>query len=119
MKKYTLDGICSLKGNGFDCKGTVPGSLYSILLENGLMEDPFYRNNELKALALSEKEYTFSRSFDFWSRGNRVFLCCEGLDTLCEVVINGISVAKTDNMHRRYRFDSSIHQGEAKSRSAD
>ena len=105
MKEYSLNGIWRLSGNGYDCEGKIPGSLYSILLENGLMEDPFYRNNELEAFELCEHEYTFSRSFD-WNKGkNPIFLCCDGLDTLCDVYLNGKHVAYTDNMHRGYRFD--------------
>ena len=52
-----------MTGNGFDCNGTVPGSVYSFLLDNGLMKDPYYRQNELEATPLMEYDYTFSRSF--------------------------------------------------------
>ncbi len=65
MKKYDLAGMWHLSGNGYECDGKIPGSLYSILMENGLMDDPFYRDNEVKALALSEHEYEFSRSFEY------------------------------------------------------
>lgn len=105
MKKYDLNGIWHLSGNGYDCEGTVPGSLYSILLENGLMKDPFYRDNELKALRLAEHEYVFSKEFSFEVGEYPIFLCCNGLDTLCDIYINGKHVANTDNMHRSYRFD--------------
>ena len=105
MRKYDLNGIWHLSGNGYNCEGTVPGSLYSILLENGLMEDPFYRDNELKALRLAEHEYVFSKKFSFEAGEYPIFLCCNGLDTLCDVYINGKHVSYTDNMHRSYRFD--------------
>lgn len=36
--------------------------------------------------------------------GETVELVCEGLDTLSEIKINGVSVAKTSDMHRTYRF---------------
>lgn len=41
MKKISLNGIWNMTGNGFDCNGTVPGSVYSFLLDNGLMKDPY------------------------------------------------------------------------------
>ena len=63
MKKISLSGKWRMTGNGYDCYGTVPGSLYSFLLENGLMDDPYYRDNEYRALELSEHDYTFERSF--------------------------------------------------------
>lgn len=34
-----------------------------------------------------------------------VVLLCEGLDTLCEIEVNGENIAKTENMHRTYEFD--------------
>ena len=43
--------------------GTVPGSVYSFLLEAGRMEDPYYRDRELDALKRMEDDYTFSRTF--------------------------------------------------------
>lgn len=105
-----------MEGNGFSCKGKIPGSVYSFLLDNGLMDDPFYRDNELKALELMEHPYTFSRTFEFFGEGSPVFLCCDGLDTLCSIFVNDTLVAKTQNMHRRYRFDitHALQKGENK-----
>ena len=105
MKRIDLNGIWRMTGNGFDCTGTVPGSVYSFLLDAGLMEDPFYRDNELAALKLMHHDYTFTRSFTYDPSGSRVLLCCDGLDTLCTIAINGVEVASTKNMHRRYEFD--------------
>ncbi len=105
MKRYELNGVWKMVGNGFSCTGNIPGSLYSFLLENKLMDDPFYRDNELKALELASHDYEFSRTFTYVKKDAPVFLCCDGLDTLTDITINGTHVAKTDNMHRRYRFD--------------
>ena len=105
MKRIDLSGRWQMTGNGFCCEGTVPGSVYSFLLDAGLMDDPFYRDNELKALRLMEHDYTFSRTFDFVPGGEKVLLCCDGLDTLCTLSLNGSMVASTKNMHRRYEFD--------------
>lgn len=105
MKITSLNGKWHLFGNKYDCYGTIPGSVYSFLLDNHLMENPFYRDNELKALELISHEYSFSRSFSIKKSGNPMFLCCDGLDTLCTIFINGEKIAAADNMHRRYRFD--------------
>ncbi len=109
MKRINLSGIWQMKGNGYFCQANIPGSVYSFLLENKLIGDPFYRDNELKALALMEHAYTFSRSFHYHSDSYPVFLCCDGLDTLCSIFINGAKVAATRNMHRRYRIDITAH----------
>ena len=107
MRKISLNGTWHLSGGGYACDGTVPGSVYSFLLDNRLMEDPFYRTNELDALKIMENDFTFSRTFDFTrpEAGVPVFLHCDGLDTLCDLSLNGHPVASTDNMHRTYEFD--------------
>lgn len=105
MKTFSLNGTWQLTGGGYACEGSVPGSVYSFLLEKGLMEDPFYRMNELDALQLMENEFTFSRSFDYPATTNPVLLRCEGLDTLCDLYLNGHHVGYTDNMHRTWEFD--------------
>lgn len=43
--------------------GTVPCSMYSILLAHGKMDDPFYRLNEYAARAMSEEDCTLTASF--------------------------------------------------------
>ena len=106
MNKISLNGMWNMKGNGFDCNGTVPGPVYSFLLDAGLMQDPYYRQNELEALNLMEEDYTFSRNFDFdKSVSDTVFLCCDSLDTICDIYLNGSPVGHTENMHRSYKFD--------------
>ncbi len=114
MKRINLNGLWEMTGNGYCCQGNIPGSVYSFLLDNKLMEDPFYRDNELAALELMEHAYTFSRSFPFSHDGNTVLLCCDGLDTLCAITVNGKEVAYTKNMHRRYEFDVTnlLHDGQ-------
>lgn len=109
MKKISLNGIWQMRGAGYECEGTVPGSVYSFLLEKGLMEDPFYGMNELEALKLLDNEFTFTKTFDFAPTGDTVLLRCEGLDTLCDLYINGTHIAYTDNMHRTYEFDVTEH----------
>lgn len=105
MKKLSLSGKWRMTGNGYDCVGTVPGSLYSFLLENKLMEDPYYRDNELKALELSYHDYTFEREFDFDKCCGKHYLHFDGLDTFCDVYLNGEYIASCDNMHIAYEFD--------------
>jgi len=105
MTRLNLNGIWQMQGGGYECEGTIPGSVYSFLLDNNLMEDPFYRMNELESLKLMGNEFEFSRTFDFTTTGDQVLLHCDGLDTLCDIYINGVHVAYADNMHRTYEFD--------------
>lgn len=105
MQKFTLNGIWSMQGAGYNCEGTIPGSVYSFLLDNKLMDDPYYRDNERKALKLMENDFDFSKKFVFKKSSFPVLLHCDGLDTLCDIYINGNKIAHTDNMHRTYEFD--------------
>ncbi|MBQ7912671.1 MAG: glycoside hydrolase family 2 protein [Clostridia bacterium] len=106
MKKYSLNGIWNMQGNGFNICGNVPGSVYSFLhIDNAILPDPYYRDNEYIYLEISEHEYEFNKEFDFSEARNCVFLVCEGLDTLCSVYLNGKLIAETDNMHIKYEFD--------------
>lgn len=108
MKKQSLGGVWDLTFADVRCSGTIPGSVYSFLLEAGLMEDPFYRENELAALALMENDFTFTRCFtpqENIAESGRILLRCEGLDTLCSVHLNNKQVGFADNMHRCWEFD--------------
>ena len=106
MKKQMLNGLWHMTGGGYDCSDTVPGSVYSFLLNNALIPDPHYRTNELDATDILENDFTFSRTFTFEKTADApILLHCDGLDTLCDLYINGKSVGYTDNMHRTYEFD--------------
>ena len=105
MKKIYLNGTWKIASKTYSVEGEVPGSVYSALLASGLMEDPFYRDNEGKALAIMDEKFTFTRTFEYHKEFKKPLLVCEGIDTLCNLYINGKLVAYTDNMHRTYRFD--------------
>ena len=104
MKKISLNGKYRMTGNGYDCEGNIPGSLYSFLLENKLMDDPFFRDNELFAYELTLHDYTFERKFEIEKTKNEYLLRFEGLDTFCDVYLNGRHIAYTDDMHITYEF---------------
>ncbi len=89
-----------------DC--TAPCSMYSVLLEKGLIEDPFYGMNEEKLTALSDNECEFYTEFELTEEvlnKKYVELVFLGLDTLCDIYFNDIFLAHTENMHRKYVYD--------------
>jgi len=120
MKKQLLNGAWTLEipGTGFGIvPAQVPGSVYHDLLQNKLIDDPFYRDNENEALKLMENEFIYSRSFSADASllgSDAVMLRCEGLDTLATVYLNGETVGVADNMHRIWEFDvkNAIREGE-------
>lgn len=111
MNVLSLNGAWELRIPESDfptVPATVPGSVYHDLLTNGLMEDPFYRDNEDKALALMEHDFVYSRSFTVGKEmlnQDAILLRCDGLDTLAEILLNGQSIGTADNMHRTWEYD--------------
>ena len=109
MIQQSLNGIWSMTDDsGLSVQGTIPGSVYSFLLDAGKMEDPYYRDNEPDALRLMEQDYTFSRTFE--TDGEllscpHIILRFDGIDTLSEIRLNGILLGETDNMHLAWEYD--------------
>ncbi len=119
MQTVTLNGQWRMRIAGEEkwIQAAVPGSVYQDLLSAGKMEDPFYRDNEEKALALMENDFMYERAFiaDSALLGcSRVVLHMDGLDTLADVFVNGTKVLYADNMHRTWEADvkSLLAQGE-------
>ncbi len=87
---------------------TAPTSMYRALLDKGLIPDPFYGLNELDLTALSEEDVTFYASFsvdaDTLSK-DHVELIFYGLDTICEIFLNGKRLDSVMNMHRTYLYE--------------
>ncbi|MBQ8039365.1 MAG: glycoside hydrolase family 2 protein [Lachnospiraceae bacterium] len=87
---------------------TILGSMYSAFLENKLIEDPFYRDNENEALKFSEKDYEFVTEF---SVGEDILKCPYavlkffGLDTIADIWLNGEHIGYVDNMHREWEYE--------------
>lgn len=86
----------------------VPGTVYGNLLEQGLMPDPYYRDNELTALKLMDNDFEFECDFDISAeelKADRCALCFEGIDTIADIYLNDILCGKAHNMHRTWEFD--------------
>ena len=111
MKKLLLNGAWKLDipGTAFaQVPAAVPGSVYHDLYSAKLIPDPFYRDNEMEALALMEHDFHYSRSFEVAEdllNSHAVVLRCEGLDTVATVYINGEAVGIANNMHRVWEYD--------------
>ncbi|MBP3633190.1 MAG: glycoside hydrolase family 2 protein [Oscillospiraceae bacterium] len=90
-----------------DLSCQVPCSLYSTLLEHGLMEDPYYGLNEHKYTGLSEKDCTFTCSFEVGEELTHDYVCLTfcGLDTLCTIWLNGKKLDSARDMHRTYSYE--------------
>ena len=119
MQTCTLNGTWQLSAGHRSLEPVdmqIPGTVLSGLLAAGKIKDPFYRTNEDATRALFWKDYVFTRTFDVDEEllaQQHIVLVCEGLDTLAEISINGTFLAKTDNMHRTWKFQAKklLHPG--------
>ena len=87
---------------------TVPGSMYSNLMANGKMSDPFFGENQYDACKLSENDSDFESEFsvdESLLKSEKLILRFEGLDTLASVTLNGKHLGDAINMHRVWEYD--------------
>lgn len=116
--KISLGGVWTLtdinEPEKLNISAKVPGSLYSAMLDEGLMADPYYRENEFISTDISDRDVCFERSFDVPEEmqdsdrqqgADRLLLDFKGIDTVAEVVLNGTVLGNTANMHREYVYD--------------
>ena len=68
----------------------VPGTVYTDMLREGKMEDPFWKDNEDKALAMMDEDYEYICTFGCEEEllaKEAVILQFQGLDTLADVTL--------------------------------
>ncbi len=119
MTQLTLNGAWTLykQGDPTPIPATVPGCVHTDLLANHLLDDPFYRDNELKQMWIGETDWHYQRTFTVTPEllaHDRVLLRCHGLDTLATLRVNGVEIGRADNMFRTWEFDvkSALQAGE-------
>lgn len=84
-------------------KATVPGSVYTDLLNNKLIPDPFFSDNEKKLRWVDIADWEYKTQFniptDKFAKA-RLQLIFEGLDTYAEVYLNDKLIISANNMFR-------------------
>lgn len=96
---------------------TVPGCNYLDLMDNGLIDDPFYGTNEKDVYWVSEKDCSYKRNFEISEQiyaADKLVLVCKMLDTLADIFVNGQLVAGVENCHIEHYIDIKeyLHIGE-------
>ncbi len=89
-------------------KATVPGTVHTDLLTNGLIEDPYYRDNEKKLQWIGTTDWEYKKSFlvDVQTlKKKHIDLVFDGLDTYATVYLNGEEVLSANNMFRQWKAD--------------
>ncbi|XP_054109092.1 beta-mannosidase isoform X2 [Callithrix jacchus] len=107
---FSLRGNWSIcNGNGsLELPGAVPGCVHSALFQQGLIQDSYYRFNDLNYRWVSLDNWTYSKEFKIpfeISKWQKVNLVLEGVDTVSKILFNKVTIGETDNMFNRYSFD--------------
>ena len=94
------------EAEGLPC--AVPGDVHSALLAAGRIPDPMWGENERDVQWVGEADWTLGRSFDLPPdalAGRWPVLDLTVLDTVAEVVVNGVTVAEAASAFQRHRVD--------------
>jgi len=90
----------------------VPGTVHEALIAAERVQDPFVGMNEEGAQWIGESDWLYRCVFDlsdeFLDAGN-IALCCDGLDTIATIWLNGIQVLASDNMFVPQRVEIRDH----------
>ena len=119
MQTFNLGGTWTARkrDDADTMPATVPGCIHTDLLAAGKIDDPYYRDNEVRQMWIGETDWVYSRTFQANQEmldHERVLLHCDGLDTLAAIVVNGHEIGTTDNQFRAWEFDIKphLHAGE-------
>ena len=110
VEKISLNGNWALKHSekSIEVDAQVPGTIFEALLENKIIEDPFYGENEHEMKWIYESSWLYEIKFELDLRfleHKNILLRFNGLDTITEVNLNGEIIGYTNNMFVRYDFD--------------
>ena len=85
---------------------TVPGVVHTDLLAAGLLADPYLGTAEADQHWVGDQTWVYSATVSLPELGHEHYdLVCDGLDTVAEVLVNGESVGRSANQHRRNTFE--------------
>lgn len=110
MRVLSLNNNWTMKAVGSNdyIPASVPGSVYGDLLASKKMENPYWKDNEISALKLMDRDYEYRTIFELDSEMltmNSVRLKFDGLDTIADIYLNGINIGYADNMHRIWDYE--------------
>jgi len=110
MKVLDLNGRWDLRQKGADSgyAAQVPGVVHTDLLRAEVIEDPFYRMNEVDITWVGEADWVYEREFRVTKSmlaEKKIVLECDGLDTIAHVYVNNNCVGSSDNMFTAHSFD--------------
>jgi len=86
----------------------IPGCVHTALLENGIIDDPFFGDNEQELQWIGKSDWEYKTVFfadDILLENEHVELVFEGLDTYAKVFLNDSLILSANNMFRKWDVD--------------
>ncbi|MFW9937812.1 MAG: glycoside hydrolase family 2 protein, partial [Candidatus Thorarchaeota archaeon] len=110
VERISLNGEWELfqKEKNIKVKSQVPSSVFEVLIENKIIEDPFYGLNEHKVSWVYESEWKYVLEFDLspeFLSHNKLLLQFDGVDTFADIYLNNELIGSTSNMFVTYQFN--------------
>lgn len=109
----SLDGSYQLSGKGADgarditIPAQVPGQVHLDLWREGVIPDPFWRDQADQCQWVEHRDWTYERTFELPDDGSTDWVELEfaGLDTFAAIFLNDVEVGRTMNMFIPHRFE--------------
>ncbi len=110
MHTQSLAGAWQFRQAGKDewLTAQVPGGVHTDLLALGRIPDPFVADNEHRVQWVAESNWEYRNSFTCDPEllvEEKIYLVCDGLDTLAKVTLNGQELGQAQNMFVQYRWE--------------
>lgn len=96
------------QGQDSSQRAMVPGNIFSDLLAEKQIPDPFYGNNEERLQWIGEADWVYETVFtltDAELNHRHIDLVFEGLDTYASVMLNNQPVLEANNMFRKWEIE--------------
>jgi beta-mannosidase len=97
-----------VRGNNW-YPATVPGVVHTDLMDNQLIENPFFRLNERGVQWVDKEDWEYKTTInvsDELLKKSHIELYFKGLDTYADVFLNDSLILKTNNMFREWHVDT-------------
>ena len=110
VEKISLNGKWTLihEQKSINIQAEVPGSVFEALIDNNIIENPFYGENEHKMSWVYNSDWIYETQFDVKPNileHSKILLRFYGIDTISEVYLNSESLGSTENMFLTYDFE--------------
>ena len=86
----------------------VPGTVHTDLLNNKLIKEPFYSDNEKSSQWIENENWEYFGKFtcdNIILKNKHIELSFEGLDTYAKIFLNGQQILECNNMFRSWHVD--------------